>query len=82
MTTRRIFRITAWIPGFFITALLFTPGCGSNDPGDPASDQESAPPPPSELVQNLGEVYTLQLTNSLATMLHPDFQMILPSETC
>ena len=82
MIVRYFGRFIALIPGLLIAALLFVPGCGNDAPGDPVSDPIVPLPLLSELMKNFEAIYTEQLTDSLADLLHPDFQMILPSETC
>ena len=81
MTARQFLRFTVSLSIFLIAALLFVSGCGDDAPGDPAPGPV-VPPPPSEFIKIFGAVYTEQLADSLADLLHPDFQMLLPSETC
>lgn len=65
-----------------MAALLVVTGCGKDDLGHPTAGPTAPSPLPSGLVQDFGTAYTEKLTDSLAELLHPDFQMILPSETC
>ncbi|MEN8007444.1 MAG: multiheme c-type cytochrome, partial [Candidatus Krumholzibacteriota bacterium] len=70
------------IIGITMASLLVVPGCGNDDPVDPEADPEVPFTLPSRLVQEFGSAYTNKLTDSLSELLHPDFRMILPSETC
>lgn len=68
--------------GIIMASLLAIPGCGSDDPVDPETDPDVPSAVPNGLVQEFGSAYANILTDSLSELLHPDFQMILPSETC
>lgn len=70
------------ILSIMMVVLLVVPGCRNDHPGFSANDPMVPSPLPSELVKDFEVAYTQQLTDSLAKLLHPDFQMILPAETC
>ena len=79
MTIRSLGRIAAWVPGLLVAILLFMPGCGDDDPGDPAADTTQ---PSKNPILTLRLSYQEQEIDIFTDLLHPDFQTILLSDTC